>query len=353
MLAGASDILGPECPMSTIAWFMREISKKTVRPSLPQKILLVCCPEAFLSTRSSTYPNYFVRWDLPLQIYKTQLILPNNLPLLLLCSPLCLCLICCLIRSKHIQVVQGTPQDKQQQKRCSKYSQKALLFAITTFVAYLGSSSSASSSTGNTAFRIAMAAFFIAISIDLISATRTPKWGCACLVYLSWFLLVLLSYLLLVSFHRDYCYAIILVPLLVLAAALLQCKLRPSVTQQNTTSDSGDQDLDTDDDADQDLENIFDWSAGIVNCGGLISMILGHYMYMVGPNHLKEASVIGFLFFFTVVLGLYLMMVTTVKNVALTPYVGHLTCLLNILLVCTLIATLIHGVWLSRNDSHV
>ncbi|XP_025819967.1 uncharacterized protein LOC112896260 isoform X5 [Panicum hallii] len=334
MLAGASDILGPECPMSTIAWFIlikrvlirREISKKTVRPSLPQKILLVCCPEAFLSTRSSTYPNYFVRWDLPLQIYKTQLILPNNLPLLLLCSPLCLCLICCLIRSKHIQVVQGTPQDKQQQKRCSKYSQKALLFAITTFVAYLGSSSSASSSTGNTAFRIAMAAFFIAISIDLISATRTPK---------------------------DYCYAIILVPLLVLAAALLQCKLRPSVTQQNTTSDSGDQDLDTDDDADQDLENIFDWSAGIVNCGGLISMILGHYMYMVGPNHLKEASVIGFLFFFTVVLGLYLMMVTTVKNVALTPYVGHLTCLLNILLVCTLIATLIHGVWLSRNDSHV
>ncbi|PUZ50492.1 hypothetical protein GQ55_6G062500 [Panicum hallii var. hallii] len=249
-------------------------------------------------------------------------------------------------------VVQGTPQDKQQQKRCSKYSQKALLFAISTFVAYLGSSS-ASSSTGNTAFRIAMAAFFIAVSIDLISATRTPKWGCACLVYLSWFLLVLLSYLLLVSFHRDYCYAIILVPLLVLAAALLQCKLRPSVTQQNTTSDSGDQDLDTDDDADQDLENIFDWSAGIVNCGGLISMILGHYMYMVGPNHLKEASVIGFLFFFTVVLGLYLMMVTTVKNVALTPYVGHLTCLLNVLLVGTLVATLIHGVWLSRNDSHV
>ncbi|PUZ50491.1 hypothetical protein GQ55_6G062500 [Panicum hallii var. hallii] len=222
-------------------------------------------------------------------------------------------------------VVQGTPQDKQQQKRCSKYSQKALLFAISTFVAYLGSSS-ASSSTGNTAFRIAMAAFFIAVSIDLISATRTPK---------------------------DYCYAIILVPLLVLAAALLQCKLRPSVTQQNTTSDSGDQDLDTDDDADQDLENIFDWSAGIVNCGGLISMILGHYMYMVGPNHLKEASVIGFLFFFTVVLGLYLMMVTTVKNVALTPYVGHLTCLLNVLLVGTLVATLIHGVWLSRNDSHV
>ncbi|CAO2176222.1 unnamed protein product [Urochloa humidicola] len=103
-------------------------------------------------------------------------------------------------------VFHETPQDQlqQQHKRCSKYSQKALLFAITTFVAYLGSSSS-SSSTGNIAFKITMAAFFVPIPIDLISATRTPKWGCA-LVYLSWFLLVLLSYLLLVSFHKDYSY---------------------------------------------------------------------------------------------------------------------------------------------------
>ncbi|RLN04619.1 uncharacterized protein C2845_PM13G04750 [Panicum miliaceum] len=251
-----------------------------------------------------------------------------------------------------LQVVQGNPQDKQQRRRCSKYSQKALLFAITTFVAYLGSSSASSSSTGNTAFKIAMEAFFAAILIDLVSATRMPKWGCA-LVYLSWFLLVLLSYLLLVSFHKDYCYAIIPVPLFVLVVALLQRKLRPNVTQQNTNSDSGDQDLHMDDDADQDLENIFDWSAGIVNCGSLISMILGHYMYMVEPNHLATTSVIGLLFFFTVVLGLYLMMVTTVRTVALTPYVGHLACLLDVLLVTTLIATLIDGVWLSRNDSHV
>lgn len=81
------------------------------------------------------------------------------------------------------------------------------------------------SSTGNTAFKVAMAAFFVAIPIDLISATRTPKWGCA-LVYLSWFLLVLQSYLLLISIHEDYICTI--VPVL-LFAALLPWK-QPSVT---------------------------------------------------------------------------------------------------------------------------
>ncbi|CAL4997335.1 unnamed protein product [Urochloa decumbens] len=260
-------------------------------------------------------------------------------------------------------VFHGTPEDqlKQQHKRCSKYSQKALLFAITTFVAYLGSSSSSSSSsTGNIDFKIAMAAFLVAIPIDLISATRTPKWGCA-LVYLSWFLLVLLSYILLVSFHKDYSYAIIPVLLLVFAA-LLQCKLRPTVRQQSTTNiaepsqhpnskNEADRDLGTDDMADQDFENIFYWSAGLVNCGGLVSMILGHYNYMIGPN--QAASVIGFLFFFTVVLGLYLMMVTTVRAAALTLYIRYLAYLLDVLLVGTLIATFIHGFWVSRNNQEV
>lgn len=98
---------------------------------------------------------------------------------------------------------------------------------------------------------------------------------------------------------------------------------------------------------------MFDWSAGIVNCGGLISMILGHYMYMVGPNRLTSTSVIGFLFFFTVVMGLYLMMVTTVRTAALTPNLSYLAYLRDILLVGTLIATLIHGVGISWNDNHV
>ncbi|CAL5010926.1 unnamed protein product [Urochloa decumbens] len=250
------------------------------------------------------------------------------------------------------QAVDETPQDElqEQQKRCSKYSQKALMFAITTFMAYLGSSSASSPSNGNTAFKIAMAAFFVAIPIDLISITKTPKWGYA-LVYLSCFLMVLLSYLLLMSFHKDYSCAIIPV-LLLFFAALLHRKLRPSARQQNTTNTIPDEHLDSDK-VDQDLENIFDWSAGVVNCGGLISMILGHYMYIAGPNHLTEVRVIGFLFFFTVVMGLYLMMVTTVRNPDLTFYVVYLCYLRDALLVGTLIASVIHGVWFSRNHSHV
>ncbi|CAL5007727.1 unnamed protein product [Urochloa decumbens] len=293
-----------------------------------------------------------------ISLFRYILILLANNCNLFIRSPLSLSLICCPVGNE--QVFHGTPEDqlKQQHKRCSKYSQKALLFAITTFVAYLGSSSS--SSTGNIAFKIAMAAFLVAIPIDLISATRTPKWGCA-LVYLSWFLLVLLSYILLVSFHKDYSYAIIPVLLLVFAA-LLQCKLRPTVRQQSTTNiaepsqhpnskNEADRDLGTDDMADQDFENIFDWSAGLVNCGGLVSMILGHYNYMIGPN--QAASVIGFLFFFTVVLGLYLMMVTTVRAAALTLYIRYLAYLLDVLLVGTLTATFIHGFWVSRNNQEV
>jgi len=244
------------------------------------------------------------------------------------------------------RVTDEIPQEElqEQPRRYSKYSQKALMFAITMFVAYLGSSS-ASPSIGSTDFKVAMAAFFVAIPIDLISITRAPKWGFA-LVYLSWFLLVVLSYLLLVSFHKDYRCAIIPV-LLLFFAALFHRKLRPTVVG-NKTPPAPDLVI-------QDLEDIFDTAAAIVNSGGLISIILGHYMYMVGPdNHLTEVSAIGFLFFFTVVLGLYLMMAATVRNAALTLYAWcHAYYVLGFLLVATLIATVIRVFWLSRNGSHV
>ncbi|KAF8774975.1 hypothetical protein HU200_005023 [Digitaria exilis] len=133
---------------------------------------------------------------------------------------------------------------------------------------------------------VAMAAFFVAIPIDLISATRTPKWGCA-LVYLSWFLFVLQSYLLLISIHEDYICTI--VPVLLFAALL------PWKQPNSTEGEPAQRIVEDQDKADQDLENIFDWSAGIVNCGGLISMILGHYMYIgrgqptyVGKRHQRS-----------------------------------------------------------------
>lgn len=202
-----------------------------------------------------------------------------------------------------------------------------------------------------------MAAFFIAVPSDLISVTGAPKWG-SLLTWLSWFLLVLLSYLLLVSFNKDYSYAILPVPIPIVLA-LLQLKLWPAAYQRIDADIEAGQDINTSDEAvqavnnnstgDQDLDGIFNLSAGIVNFGGLISMIIGHYI--TGPSKIISVNPAVFFFFFTVALGLYLMMVTTVRIAALTLHARHLSYLLMLLLLTTLIATL--RVWPSGSDSHV
>jgi hypothetical protein len=201
-----------------------------------------------------------------------------------------------------------------------------------------------------------MAAFFLAVPADLVCMTRPPKWG-SLLTYLSWFLLVLVSYLLLISFNEGYSYAILPVPIPVVIALL---QLNRSSRALNRDIETGHLNADTEDEAvpavnntannqetDQDLDGIFNLSAGIVNFGGLVSLIFARYMG--GPNELT----IGFFFFFTIVLGLYLMMATTVRTVALTLHARHLSYLLMFLLVSTLIATLTHKVPDSGSGSHV
>jgi hypothetical protein len=122
--------------------------------------------------------------------------------------------------------------------------------------------------------------------------------------------------------------AILLVPLLVFAD-LLQRKFQPGVRQQQRTDEEANQHVEKPD-RDVDMENahqdtddedshhyfdyIFDLSGGIINCGGLITVVFGHYM--VGP-----ANAVGFLFFYTIAPGLYLMMITTVRTLALTRHV--------------------------------
>lgn len=235
-------------------------------------------------------------------------------------------------------------QLEQKRKRWYKYSLKNLVFAISILATYLGSAST-SSSTGKVAFKIAIGAAFLADAA--LSILMPPKWGNA-LVYLSWFLVVLVSYLLLVSFNKYYGYAILPVPLPIVVA-LLQLKLKLGVMQQrrprneeavqNADPERANQDQNTnnDEEDDQHFDRIFELSGDIVNCGGIITVIFGNSM--VGP-----ASALGFLFFYTVALGLYLMMVTTVRAVALTPHARFLAILLKVLLVITLITSLIHGV---------
>jgi ubiquitin C len=178
-----------------------------------------------------------------------------------------------------------------------------------------------------------------------------PKMGSA-LVYLSCFLLLVVSYLLLVSSNKHYGYAILPVPLPIVAALLH--KFLPGPTQhQRSNNNEGDQNVDievpgqahgADEEDGQHFDRIFEFSATIVNCGGLITVVFGNSM--VGP-----VSAVGFLFFYTVSLGLYLMMVTTVRTLVLTAHARYLDILLKVLLVITLITALIHGVRRSNVSS--
>ncbi|WVZ62035.1 hypothetical protein U9M48_011825 [Paspalum notatum var. saurae] len=243
-----------------------------------------------------------------------------------------------------------TDQMEEQRKRCAAYSQKALVFAVTTFIAYLGS---ASASTRHMSFKVAMAAFLLAASTDFVSVKRTPKWG-SLLTYHSCFLLVLLSYLLLISFNKAYGYALFPVPLPIVLALVRARKLGNTITeaaQDATTNDQvGHAPIARNGD-DQDFDGIFNASAIIVTCGGFINIGLGLGRYVVGPDQVIAVSPVGYLFFFTVALGLYLMMATTVRNAALILHANKLSNVLLVLLLCTLTATWIHGVTLSANGS--
>ncbi|KAL6644023.1 hypothetical protein ACP70R_018789 [Stipagrostis hirtigluma subsp. patula] len=241
----------------------------------------------------------------------------------------------------------GTLADqlKKQQKRYRKYSVKALIFAISIFAAFM-SSASTSSSAAKMAFKSAIGTFFIADAFLPLMMPR--KWRNA-LVYLSWFLLMSVSYLLLVSLDKRYGYAI-LPMLLPIIAALLQQMIQKERTNkkadQNVNNENGDDpDHSTDDEDSQHFDHIFELSCEIVNCGGLITVVFGNSM--VGT-----ASALGFFFFITVALALYLMMVTAVRNEVLTPHARFLAIVMKFLLVITLMIALIHGVR-HRNDSSV
>lgn len=196
----------------------------------------------------------------------------------------------------------------------------------------------------STSFSIESMPFLMAIGIFFINDVALvmlmpPKWGIA-LVYLSWFLMVFVACLLLVEFNKYYGCAIFSVPLPFVAAFLhdylWQQRQQPAddhyvdlergADNQNHSSDEKDNQL---------FDYIFDSSSGIVNAGGMTAAIFGHYM--VGA-----ASAVGFCFFFTVTLGLYLMMATTVRSEVFTRHARILSILLKFLVVGTLIATWIH-----------
>jgi len=235
--------------------------------------------------------------------------------------------------AQHVEDdVHGTPDDqiKEQQNRCTKYSKKVLVFAIVTFIDYAVSISS----IYTVLTKASMAALFVAICSDLFSLKMKPKW--CTLVYVSCFHLVLMTTLIFVSLNKDYAYAILIVPLMI-GAPLLQRKLWPQERQQSTSDDR----------ADEKLDDMFDLAVLILNGGNLTVALISIVRRFISgpgkpgwPGNYRTGCAAGFLLFFTVVVGLYLMMVTTVRHAALTLHAKYLHNLFIVLVVGTLITTL-------------
>ncbi|CAL4997325.1 unnamed protein product [Urochloa decumbens] len=224
-------------------------------------------------------------------------------------------------------------QKKEEQKRCFKYSQKALGFAVCTLIGYASAISLArnkdNESKGDTTFKIAIAPFIVAMCTDLFSLKTKAKQG-NILVYISSFHLVLMIYLIFISFNRDYAYAILFLPLVV-GFSLLQTKIWPEGHRQSIDEKLG-----------KELDSIFELSTLILNWSTFISAIMAIFRDLIpGENQFISLSPVGFLFFLTIILGLYLMFISTVRTMALNLRPKYLDVLLMFLLASTVIAALI------------
>jgi hypothetical protein len=234
---------------------------------------------------------------------------------------------------------------EQRKKSWPNYTLKALLFACTMlFSAYMNLSSS-TSITIKILFVVDIVVFFI---IDGILYINLPSWGNP-LVCISCLLLQVALCLLTIPFNGCYTFAILVVVFLILIVALLQPKFQHSVKKYvlpSFTTDDGD----TQDIGDQDnhyMNHLFDISNGIATCGGLVTGILGHYSYMVGP-----VTAAGFFLFSTVLLGLYLMMAVAMRIVS-PPHAVCLTIMLKVLLLLTIITASISFVHHSVTNPQV
>ncbi|KAF8662453.1 hypothetical protein HU200_056039 [Digitaria exilis] len=198
-------------------------------------------------------------------------------------------------------------------------------------------SASASLSIGKVAFMIAIAAMTIADIVFSAKVKLAPKWSVYLSVpwsiYLCGSLLVLASYLLLISFHTDYVYSIFPVLFLIVAAFLhhkYKEKVNKDIPRGKENDDKTGKDDNSDDEEVEHFDGIFETSSNIVTGGSLITLFGGQYMVGV-------VSPLGFFFFFTVVLGIYLMTITTVRTGALTPHATYLEIMLKLQLVITII----------------
>jgi hypothetical protein len=236
-----------------------------------------------------------------------------------------------------------TVDQKKQQDRCLKYSQKALAFAVCTFIGYASAAKASAARAAKAAkeaedngadakpggisiiFKLAMIPFFIAICADLFTLKTKGKHG-RVFIFLSSFHLVLMVYLVFISFNIEYAYTAFFLPL-VAVSSFIQQKLWPRIT---------------DDKANKTLDSMFELSSLILNWSTFISALMVIFRELEHDEEYEDIAhnAVGIFFFLTIVLGIYLMLVTTVRAGALVR-VRFLDVLLIGLLVGTIIASLI------------
>jgi hypothetical protein len=170
-----------------------------------------------------------------------------------------------------------------------------------------------------------MIPFFIAICADLFTLKTKGKHG-RVFVFLSSFHLVLMVYLVFISFNLAYAYTAFFLPL-VAVSSIIQHKLWPQIT---------------DDKAKKTLDSMFELSSLILNWSTFISALMVIFRELEHDERYEDIAhnAVGIFFFLTIVLGIYLMLVTTVRAGALVR-VRFLDVLLIGLLVGTIIASLI------------
>ncbi|XP_066351326.1 uncharacterized protein [Miscanthus floridulus] len=239
-------------------------------------------------------------------------------------------------RTAQVGVVHGNPDDdKEQRVRCLKYSQKALGFAVCTFIGYAANAST------NTAFKMAIAPFFLAICADLLSLKTKAKLGSA-LFYFSSLHLFLMTYLIFIAFDMDHAYAILFLALVVFASHVQQKLWPPKPPPPD--AQAAQQSADERNKAwSKELDSIFEMSALILNWSSFVSVIMTvvrHFITAAGKDNDEIApGAVGLLFFLTIILGIYLMLASTVRSPALNLPTKYLDVVLICLLLGTLIAT--------------
>jgi hypothetical protein len=190
---------------------------------------------------------------------------------------------------------------------------------------------------------MATAPFFLAICADLLSLKTKAKLGSA-LVYFSSLHLLLMTYLIFIAFDMDHAYAILFLPLVVFASHLQQKLWPPKLPPPGPDAQAAQQSADERSKAaSKELDSIFELSSLILNWSSFVSAIMTvvrHFISVAGKDNDEIApGAVGLLFFLTIILGIYLMLASTVRNPALNLPTKYLDVLLICLLLSTLIAT--------------